>query len=286
MNLLNEKVAKAKPDLLRYTYNMFAKKSLGQHFLHSEKALSQIIEAGSLTNTDVVLEIGPGRGVLTERLLKIAGTVIAIEKDGDLIPVLAERFAAELTSGQLILIHQDILAIDIESVTEELGSYKLIANIPYYITGAIIEKFLSTQHQPTLMVLLMQKEVADRIIARDKKQSILSIAINAYGTPKLIGKVPPGAFVPPPTVDSGILLIENISRDFFNDCNELLFLKVMKTLFGNKRKQIGGTLGEYLGDKILAQKILADSGIDIKTRPEDIDLSTWKKLAQTLGQNT
>jgi len=265
---------------------MFAKKSLGQHFLQSEKALTQIVEAGNLASTDTVLEIGPGKGVLTERLLEKAGTVIAVEKDSDLIPLLEERFAEHITAGKFILIHQDILTVDIESITKGLGTYKLIANIPYYITGAIIEKFLSTIHQPTSMVLLMQKEVADRIIARDKKESILSIAIKAYGIPKLIGKVPPGAFVPPPTVDSGILLIESISRNFFNNCNETLFLKVMKAVFGNKRKQIGGTLSEFLGDKVLAHTVLEESGIDSKTRPEDINLDTWKVLAQTLGRNT
>ncbi|MBY0329002.1 16S rRNA (adenine(1518)-N(6)/adenine(1519)-N(6))-dimethyltransferase RsmA [Patescibacteria group bacterium] len=267
---------------------MFAKKSLGQHFLHSEKALSQIVEAGSITINDVVLEIGPGQGVLTELLLKKAGTVIAVEKDRDLIPVLAERFREEIASGQLVLIRQDILMVDIESLTKDIGTYKLIANIPYYITGAIIEKFLSTHYQPTLMVLLMQKEVADRIIARDKKESILSIAIKAYGVPKLIGKVPPGAFNPPPTVDSGILLIEHISRDFFTGpegCSEQTFLTVMKTIFGNKRKQIGGTLADFLENRERALQVLSGSSIDTKTRPEDIELHQWKKIAQVLGEN-
>jgi len=268
---------------------MKAKKSLGQHFLRSEKALSQIVDAATISAGDTVVEIGPGEGILTERLLEKARIVIAIEKDRDLIPILQERFARELQIGKLILIHQDILAVDMGTVIKNLSSYKLVANIPYYITGAIIEKFLSAKYQPSLMVLLMQKEVADRIIARDKKMSILSVAINAYGVPTLVGKVPPGAFVPPPTVDSGILLIEGISRDFFagpNGCDETVFLKVMKAIFGNKRKQIGGTLTEFLHDKTLAQQVLHDSGIDTKTRPEDIDVATWKKLTQTLGRTT
>lgn len=270
---------------------MKAKKSLGQHFLKSEKALSQIVDASNPTADDIILEIGPGHGVLTERLLSVTAQVIAIEKDTDLIPVLEERFAQEIASEKLALIHADILKFDTTTFHPPLSTYKLVANIPYYITGAIIEKFLSTPYQPELMVLLMQKEVADRIIARDKKESILSIAVKAYGTPKIVGKVPPGAFVPPPTVDSAILLIEGISRDFFIDpetkamlCNEALFFKVLKGVFGKKRKQIGGTLAELLGDKAATLRALEESLIDPKTRPEDIALVQWKTLTNAVGR--
>ena len=269
---------------------MKAKKSLGQHFLKSEKALSQIVDASDPTADDIILEIGPGHGVLTERLLSFTGKVIAVEKDRDLIPVLEERFVDAIAKGKLEILHKDILEFDPKLLSfYKDHPYKLVANIPYYITGAIIEKFLSTPYLPEHMVLLMQKEVAERIIARDKKESILSIAVKAYGTPKIVGKVPPGAFVPPPTVDSAILLIENISRDFFIDpktkavlCNEALFFKVLKGVFGKKRKQIGGSLAELFNDKTLALHALEDSSINPKTRPEDISLATWKILAQAL----
>jgi len=269
---------------------MYAKKSLGQHFLKSEKALSQIIEASNPAETDIVLEIGPGQGALTDGLLSYAKKVIAIEKDADLIPFLSETFNPELQDGRFELIEQDILKFNPDAFfTEDNYPYKLVANIPYYITGAIIEKFLSCNKQPSTMVLLMQKEVAERIIARDKKESILSIAIKAYGIPKLIAKVPPGAFVPPPTVDSAILSVEGITRDFFtgpNGCDETLFFAVLKKVFGQKRKQIGGMLTEFLNDKDLALRTLGESGIDTKTRPEDMSLATWKILTQTLGRNT
>ncbi len=126
---------------------MKAKKSLGQHFLKSEKALAQIVEAGNITDKDTVLEIGPGHGALTEKLLVHAGKVIAIEKDKELLPLLQEKFFSEIYKKKLELIEADILKFD----PEKLGTsrYKLIANIPYYITGAIIEQFLSTSHQPT-----------------------------------------------------------------------------------------------------------------------------------------
>ncbi len=215
---------------------MKAKKHLGQHFLKSESALSKIVDAADPTSDDIIVEIGPGTGALTKQLLFFSGKVIAIEKDRDLIPLLQETFASEIAEGKLDLIEQDILNFDptILSFYKE-HDYKLVANIPYYITGAIIEKFLSTPFQPTQMVVLIQKEVAERIIARDKKESILSIAVKAYGIPKIIAKVPPGAFVPPPTVDSAILSIEDITRDFFVDLDEALFFKVLKGVFGKKR---------------------------------------------------
>ncbi len=259
---------------------MYAKKSLGQHFLTSTKALSQIIDAGDIGAGDLVLEIGPGKGVLTERILEKGATIIAIEKDRDLIPLLQENFAESMASGKLTLIHQDILKFD--PLTLPQKPYKLIANIPYYITGAIIEQFLNTAHQPERMVLLMQREVAERIVSKDGKQSILSVAVAAYGNASIVGRVPPGAFVPPPTVESAILLIQDINRTFFIDCDEKIFFSVMKAVFGKKRKQIGGSLADYLDTKDLAQHILASVSIDPKTRPETIALDQWKALAQAI----
>ncbi|MEO5646310.1 MAG: 16S rRNA (adenine(1518)-N(6)/adenine(1519)-N(6))-dimethyltransferase RsmA [Candidatus Paceibacterota bacterium] len=263
---------------------MQAKKHLGQHFLKSESALRKILEAGQVGSEDSVLEIGPGTGALTDLLVGKAKKVVAIEKDRDLIPLLEEKYSQYIADNSFELIEADILKFDPSLLSSQFASphYKLIANIPYYITGAIIEKFLSTPFQPECIVILIQKEVAERIIARDSKESILSIAVKAYGVPKIIAKVPPGSFVPPPTVDSAILLIEGITRDFFVDADEALFFKVLKGVFGKKRKQIGGSLAELLGDKEKTAAALEKSGIDSKTRPEDISLATWKKLTQAL----
>ncbi|MES2224776.1 MAG: 16S rRNA (adenine(1518)-N(6)/adenine(1519)-N(6))-dimethyltransferase RsmA [Patescibacteria group bacterium] len=262
---------------------MRAKKHLGQHFLKSQSALTKIRDAADIVANDIIVEVGPGTGALTEILLACAGKVIAIEKDRDLIPFLQEKFSKELASGKLELLEQDILDFEPTLLSfYKKHDYKLVANIPYYITGAIIEKFLSTPFQPERIVVLIQKEVAERIIARDGKESIYSIAVKAYGIPKIIAKVPPGSFVPPPTVDSAILSIEGITRDFFKDANERLFFAVMKSVFGTKRKQIGGSLSEFLGDKEKALAALAAAGIDTRTRPEDISLQTWKLLAQAL----
>ncbi len=258
---------------------MKAKKQFGQHFLKSTSALSKIIDVSNPNADDIILEIGPGTGILTEKLLFFAGKVIAIEKDRELIPLLQEKFAKQIESGKLELIGRDILDFDPETLAfYKEHPYKLVANIPYYITGAILEKFLSAKTQPELMVLLVQKEVAERVVTRDKKESILSLSVKAYGVPKLIAKVPRGAFAPPPNVDSAILSIENISRDFFNGIDEQQFFEIMKTAFGQKRKTVGKTLGEKYGTR--AGTALSVAGIDPKTRPEDISLQDWKILCR------
>lgn len=273
---------------------MKAKKSLGQHFLTSQSAITKIRDAANIVTNDIVLEIGPGTGILTEALLGTpAKKVIAVEKDRELLPLLEERFATQISTGKLEILENDILNFDTDSFAATLApnTYKLVANIPYYITGAIIEKFLSANAQPSQMVLLIQKEVAERIVARDKKESVLSIAVKAYGIPKIIAKVPAGAFNPAPKVDSAIISIEGISRDFFVPragasaevgCDEALFFKIMKAVFGKKRKQIGGSLADFLNDREKALTALKNADIDQKTRPEDIGLQTWKKLIQVL----
>jgi len=269
---------------------MYAKKSLGQHFLRSEKALSQIIDAGDIKADDIVLEIGPGEGVLTERLLALSGKVIAIEKDRELIPKLTERFAEKIKSGKLILLNEDILKFNPTNYSLlTTNSYKLIANIPYYITGAIFEKFLSSQNQPSIMVVLIQKEVAERIVTRNGKQSILSVAVKVYGEPKIVARVPRGAFAPAPTVDSAILSIENISRDFFTssavdevNLDEDQFFSVLKAVFGKKRAQLGRSLGEYLKNKEKALEIIKSVGLDPKIRPEDMELLDWKNITRCI----
>ncbi len=264
---------------------MKAKKHLGQHFLTSQKALFDIVTAGNIHKDDLVLEIGPGKGVLTEKLLELAGKVIAIEKDTELIPLLQDKFKKELEEERLIILQKDVLLFDPSILKEYKKPYKLIANIPYYITGAIIEQFISTAYAPTQMVLLIQKEVADRIIARDQlsgnlggKQSILSIAVSAYGTPKIISKVPAGAFFPPPKVDSAIISIERISRDFFGGVDEKKFFELLKFCFSRKRKQLVGSLTELLEDRTKALSLLQKSDIPEKSRPENLSREDWKKL--------
>lgn len=252
---------------------MFAKKSLGQNFLISSAPIRKMIEECNVSNKDTVLEIGPGKGILTRALLETGSKVIAVEKDDSLIPVLQATFPKEIISGQLKLIHGDVLELNIENILN--SPYKLIANIPYYITGEIIRKFLESNFQPTCMALLVQKEVAERIVAKDGKESILSISVKVYGEPKYGGTVKRGLFRPIPNVDSAVLIINNISKDFFKDISEGKFFEIVKKGFSQKRKQLKGTLGEIISIEKIEEAI-----DDATRRPETLSKEEWLKLAK------
>src|SRR3989338_2853887 len=157
------------------------KKSLGQNFLKSALALRKIIEAGEIKKDDIILEIGPGRGVLTKKLLEKSEKVVAVEKDRELFDFLKIELEKEIAEKKLILINDNILNLKVEE--NILRNYKIIANIPYNITGAILKKFLTDKNQPERMILMVQREVAGRMIARDGKESLLSISVKAYGEP-------------------------------------------------------------------------------------------------------
>jgi len=262
-----------------------AKKSLGQNFLKSKKALLAMIEAGEINSFDTVLEIGPGQGVLTEKIIETSAKVIAVEKDDRLIDLLNEKFATETQNGQFTLIHGDILELDLNLLGLTNNNYKLIANIPYYITGLIFRKFLSENIQPSKIVIMVQKEIADRIIARDEKESLLSLSVKAYGNAKKVMKVEKENFSPMPKVDSAILLVDNISKDFFKEISEEEFFEVIKAGFAHKRKILIANLKEKFGLPAQAgkndlQKIFQKLKISEKARSEDLKLDDWKNLIQ------
>lgn len=259
-----------------------AKKSLGQNFLKSNLALSQIVEAGSIDKKDIVLEIGPGKGALTEKLLDKAGYVIAIEKDRELVQFLKEKFSKEIKKGKLILIEEDILDFSITTHYLLRTNYKLIANIPYNITGAIFKKFLTQKNIPQKMVLLVQKEVAERIVARDGKESILSMSIKAYGIPKYIAKVSRRYFSPSPKVDSAIIEIANISKNKFkNKKDEDRFFELVKTGFAHKRKVLIKNL-EKIATKSILEKAFKDLNIPKNYRAENLSLDDWLNLLKKI----
>ena len=268
-----------------------AKKALGQNFLKSELALNKIIEAGEVDKEDVILEIGPGKGALTEKLLEQAGKVIAVEKDRELFEFLKDKFQQQIKSGSLVLVHDDILKFEFR---EKI--YKIIANIPYNITGAILKKFLTARNQPALMVLMIQLEVAQRILARGKEESILSISVKAYGEPKMVMKVGARYFSPPPKVDSAIVSIKGISRKFFeqNKLNEEDFWEIVKTGFAHKRKKLSSNLKSSLGHRTttLGHSSLGSSLTDNATgepgeaknfKNEQVTLSLGNKRAEDLS---
>ncbi len=273
---------------------MQAKKSLGQHFLKSQKAIETMVKTSGAQTGDLVLEIGPGMGVLTEALLQAGASVVAVEKDDLLIPVLEEKFEKEIKSGQLKLIHDDILNFDVSKVPfggselprGTLDTYKLVANIPYYITGQIIRIFLEAENQPESMTLLVQKEVAERIVARDEKESLLSLSVKAYGTPKYVEKVPRGAFAPAPNVDSAIIHISNISKNNFRkngSCEkcEKEFFELIHAGFAHKRKMLLPNLSSLYAKDALS-RAFAECKLDVKCRAEDVPLQKWFELLREL----
>ena len=266
---------------------------LGQHYLTGLWAAHKLVGAVGVRPGETILEIGPGKGALTKELLATGARVIAVEKDPTLVRELRGTCKRELASQQFELIERDVRDFAPQSSKLEAGSYVLAANIPYYITGEIIRQFLETETQPRAMALLIQKEVADRIIARDKKESIFSLSVKAYGTPKIVAKVSRGNFSPPPNVDSAILLIENISKNFFTlnnvegfgDLDEKIFFKVVKAGFASKRKFLSSNLAAAFGkDAVL--RAFEVCGLSAKVRAEDVPLEKWGALSKTLSSFT
>jgi len=244
-----------------------AKKSLGQNFLMHARIAERIVAAAQLAPDAVVLEIGPGTGMLTRELLKKAEKIIAIEADRELFEKLQTDFASEIVSGKLELIYGDIRSYDISSLP---NNYVLVANIPYYLTGEIFRMFLTAEVQPRVITLLVQKEVAERI-ARSKKESILSLSVKAYGEPHYEFTVPRGAFKPAPAVDSAVLTIRDISRKNFSSRDkEQKFFALIHAGFAHKRKFVRSNLSEAG---------FSAGNIGEKARAEDLPLSDWIVLA-------
>jgi len=258
------------------------KKSLGQHFLRSERALSDIVSAVPLSSTDTILEIGPGEGVLTEKLLATGARIVAIEKDDRLLPILRERFADSIERNRLILLHGDVVDEAVLAALRALlpSGWLLVANIPYYITGLILRTFLDGTRKPSRMVLLVQREVAEDIVAKDGKESIGSIAVKVYGTPSVVARVPRGAFVPPPAVESAILRIEDIHEPFSSEKERSHFFALLRAGFKSRRKTILNTLSAGTGrPKEDVEKHLLRIHVAPRARPERLSLPDWKNIA-------
>lgn len=272
---------------------LFAKKSLGQHFLTSKHVLGQIMAAANITPGENILEIGPGTGVLTRELVAAHANVVAVEKDSRAIGALRAEYGEHTAENKLTLIEGDILEMDTalspysKLQTSFFSTFSIVANIPYYITGAILEKFLEHGPRPKKMVLLVQKEVAERIVARDGKESVLSMSIKAFGEPKLVATVPPGAFNPPPTVDSAILSIENINNSKFEgiEGSTERFFKIIKAGFAHKRKVLIRNLEQVAPAEEL-KKTWNELGLSEKVRAEDLRLENWLAIAQRTPLST
>ncbi len=249
---------------------------LGQHFLIHSWAARTLAHAVEPKPGEVVVEVGPGKGVLTRELLAL-GPVIAIEKDEALIALLNETFAEQIASGQLTIVSGDIRNVTPESLG--VSDYIVAANIPYYITGEIIRQFLTARVKPRAMALLIQKEVAQRITG--SKESILSLSVKAFGMPKIVAKVSKNHFSPPPSVDSAILAVTDISGAFFDSIEEEQFFTVVRAGFASKRKFVANNLAVVFDkEKVVGAMVACD--IPEKARAEDIKLPQWKELTKML----
>ena len=268
---------------MEHSQNLSAKKSLGQNFLKSLSALRAMIDAAHIDKTDSIVEIGPGKGALTKHLLETGARVIAYELDPRMVAYLSELFPDALASGQLTILHKDILDVDIQQELGMYTSYKVIANIPYYITNALLRKFLSHPHQPSDMVLLVQKEVAERIVVRDGKQSLLSLSVSLYGTAKYIMKVHKKYFSPSPKIDSAIIHISNISRTHIHHASdEALFFDMLHAGFGQKRKMLINNLTLYdtNHNKEFWRALFHTLNLSEKIRAEEVDISVWLEIVK------
>jgi len=253
-----------------------AKKHLGQNFLYDPSILKKIIRAAGISNEDTVVEIGPGPGRLTRLLADNAKKVIAIELDGELFERLKGDFIAY---RNVELIHGDALKFQFD----DIGKFKVVANIPYYITTPIIFRLLEAKKWLKTMTLTIQKEVAERIIAKPGKKDygVLSIMVQYYAHPELKFIIPKEAFRPVPKVDSAVLRITILDKPPVAVKDEKLFFSVVKTSFSQRRKTIANSLKGFSEN---IKDILAKSGIDPKRRPETLSLEEFARLSDNLSQ--
>lgn len=256
-------------------YSIRPKKSLGQNFLVEPAGLRKVLTAAELQGDEQVLEIGAGLGSLTVLLAQTARDVVAIEIDQKLFPALQEALAPY---ANVKTIHGDILNLDLDGLLHD-QDFVVVANIPYYITSAIIRKLLEANKRPSRVILTIQKEVAERIIARDGKMSLLALSVQVYGKPDLVATIPAGAFFPAPDVDSAVLKLTLYEKPLIQEQNLDLFFKLAQAGFSQKRKTLRNSLASGLSiSSQQAEKILADAQLESNRRAETLNIEEWNRL--------
>ena len=258
------------------------KKSLGQHWLNDLQAIDHMVAAGQVAAGDNVLEIGPGLGVLTEVMLASGASVYAVEFDRDLYEQMKQEVSSLYTADatRLTLYNEDILDFDLDQLP---AGYKVVANIPYYITAPIIRTLLEAKNTPQHIALLVQKEVAERVCAKPGKMSILAVSAQFYAECKLAEVVPARAFHPAPKVDSQILIMTPRKVPLFTDIDNARFFRVVKAGFSEKRKKLSNSLSGGLGmEKSEVAKILEDLGFSSNVRAQELTLEQWYELYKKL----
>lgn len=259
-------------------YGVTAKKGLGQNFLFDENILQRIVDAANVSRLDHVLEIGPGIGALTRLLVNSAETVTAVELDDRLLPILQTEFG---DAPNITLIHGDILEQDPSLLFHDLP-YKVVANVPYYITGAILKHLLSATHKPDLLVLTVQREVAGRLSAEPGNLSLLAISVQCYGVVEQVDVIRAGSFWPPPDVDSAVIRITLQPDAPIYDTDEAAFFRVVRAGFAQKRKQLKNNLRALPLSKPEINQALQRVGIDGSRRAETLSVLEWVALTNEL----
>ena len=275
------------------------KKSLGQHFLVDECILSDILSAAELNPADVVVEVGPGLGILTKELAKQAAKVIAVEIDAKLVSILRNKISS---FGNVEIIHGDILTIPPEQLLKTarsvphnietglkvcpstLQNYKVVANLPYYITSPALRHFLEASAKPSIMVVMVQKEVGEAIVAASHKMSLLSLRIQFYSKPTIRAYVPARSFSPPPTVDSVVLRLDVYHKPLIEVSDVASLFNMITYGFSSPRKQLRNSLAQALEmspDQVAL--LLEETGVEAKRRAETLNLEEWKKLWETFA---
>ena len=246
-----------------------ANKGLGQHFLADRDSVEAVADAAGVTKGDEVLEIGPGLGVLTQALLARGARVTAVETDPALAELLRRDAPAELT-----VVEEDFMRYDLGQLP---AGYKVAANIPYYLTGKIFRLLLESANPPSVMSLLVQKEVAERVTARPGGMSVLAVSVQYYGRPELVRVVGRELFVPPPKVDSAILRVAAIGPAF--PANVTKLFRLVKAGFGERRKQLKNSLAGGLGRTVAeAAALIAAAGLPVAARAQELSLDDWRRL--------
>ena len=258
-----------------------ARKNLGQNFLVNEAVRDSIIDAAGLSAGDTVIEVGPGLGVLTEKLASQAGRVIAVELDDSL----AERLTNRLSKfSNLHIINADILSLDLTALIKG-GTYKVVANIPYYITSPILRFFMQAELRPSLMVIMMQEEVARDVTAEPGAMGFLAVSMRLFSIPRIIRRVPADCFYPVPRVDSAVVKFAILPRPAVEVGDVEGFLELVHAGFGAPRKQLHNSLAIGLGwETAAAEKILKRAGIDSRRRPGTLTLDEWSALYREAGR--
>lgn len=269
-----------------------ARKKLGQHFLVDAEALAAVASAAELNPEDVVIEVGPGLGVLTGELVKQTGAVISVELDDRLAEILKKKMSAV---GNFTVINRDILKVKPQELLSEPVavnalkgkplSYKVVANLPYYITSAVLRYFLEAVPQPSVIVVMVQKEVAEAIAAQQGKMSLLSASVQFYGNPEIVRIVPAASFYPPPEVDSAVLKIKIYEKPRLDIEDIDGFFNLVRAGFTASRKQLPNSLAQGLKcSKEDAVSLLEEAEIDPKRRAETLSLEEWGRLWKIYGR--